>query len=277
MLLCVDRDFAEIFFKRSRNLPIRIFGRARRVEHHPWNVERPSVPIASNLSRTKTTRAPGAELSERHAVGHAAADVNNAALIGRSNHLLAQHRSEIARMEAIADLRPAAIESDIIERPVTQPRVAPIAEDPLIGSTKLTGAGQDSATIDPNRKIKTRAVLESEAFRSELGAAVKRHRRSGRIIFRNAINAEARRELLICDGAICAVKFFNFQAAQLRNRIDAARAEQNESRTVPLAVFQNVDRAKQVMFDVLTTAGSAIDTAEHTGICRRVDDPVCAG
>jgi len=86
---------------------------------------------------------------------------------------------EIARMQAIADLRSAAIESDITERPLTQPRVDPIAEDSLIGPTKLTSAGQDSAAIDPNRKVKTCAVLESEAFRSELRAPVKRHRRNG--------------------------------------------------------------------------------------------------
>ena len=77
------------------------------------------------------------------------------------------------RVKAIPNLQAASVEADVFERAVAKPRVDPETEDSLIGPAELPGTGQNSAPIDPNRKIKRGAVLQSKTFRSDFRAAIK--------------------------------------------------------------------------------------------------------
>src|ERR1700686_5138282 len=149
-------------------------------------------------------------------------------------------------MQAIADLVSAPAESNVGERPLPKPCVNPVAKNPLVGPAKLARTRQNAAAIDPHRKVEIHPVLQSQTFRSELRAAVERHRRRYRVIFRNAVCRYALWKILIRHGPVRAGKFLHFQAAQLRYGINAARAQQTETRAMSLAVFEQVNCADQV-------------------------------
>ena len=59
-----------------------------------------------------------------------------------------------------------------------------------------------------------------------------------------------------------------------RDGVDAARAEENETGAVSLAVFEEIDGAAEVVFDELARAGFAVDAGEDAGVGGGVDDPI---
>src|SRR5581483_9044241 len=63
-------------------------------------------------------------------------------------------------------------------------------------------------------------------------------------------------------------------AGQRGNRVDAAGAQEDEACLVPLAVFEQVQRAIQVVLDQLTAAGTPIDAGEDTWIGGGINDPI---
>ena len=71
-----------------------------------------------------------------------------------------------------------------------------------------------------------------------------------------------------------AVLFHHGQAGERGNGINAAGAEQNETRFVPFAQFEHVERRREIMIEHLATADLAVHTREHAGIGRRIDDPI---
>jgi hypothetical protein len=76
-------------------------------------------------------------------------------------------------METIPDLVAHAVKADVLKRPLVQIRIDPESEDPLVGPTKLAGAREHAATIDPDRKIEGAPVFERQIFGSELGRPIK--------------------------------------------------------------------------------------------------------
>lgn len=64
------------------------------------------------------------------------------------------------------------------------------------------------------------------------------------------------------------------KSGKRRDGVDAARAEENETGAVSLAVFEEIDRAAEVVFDELARAGFAVDAGEDAGVGGGVDDPV---
>ena len=77
-------------------------------------------------------------------------------------------------METVAHLESGAVEAIVAERTASGVGVNPEAEDALLGSAELSGAGEHSTAIDPHRQVVGVAVFEGESFRSELGGAVER-------------------------------------------------------------------------------------------------------
>lgn len=67
---------------------------------------------------------------------------------------------------------------------------------------------------------------------------------------------------------------FDGERGEGRDRVDAARAEENEAGAVGLAELEHVDRAAQVVLDELAGTGLAIYASEDAGVGGGVDDPI---
>src|SRR6266849_10104184 len=85
--------------------------------------------------------------------------------------------SEVSGMQRIAHLKSPATESQILERAPCGVRVQPIGKNALLGRTKLPGARQHSATVDPDWHPKSRRVFLCQMFRCQLCRSVKRNGR----------------------------------------------------------------------------------------------------
>ena len=64
------------------------------------------------------------------------------------------------------------------------------------------------------------------------------------------------------------------KGGERRDGVDAARAEENETGAVVFAVFEEVDRAAEVVFDELARAGFAVDAGQDARVGGGVDNPV---
>jgi hypothetical protein len=103
---------------------------------------------------------PRGKLFERHGIRESAGKVNDTRLIiSAMVNLAKQYRSEITWVEAVTHLKTGSTEPDVAKRSAGHPTVNPIRKNSLIGFSKLPRAGQDAATIDPNRKTKSFAVF----------------------------------------------------------------------------------------------------------------------
>jgi hypothetical protein len=78
--------------------------------------------------------------------------------------LFLEEGKQVSRMKAVSNLRAAAIEADIFQGLLIFPRTDPKGEDPLIGSTELASARQNTATVDPNRKPESFGILQRKKF-----------------------------------------------------------------------------------------------------------------
>ncbi len=114
--------------------------------------------------------------------------------LGFTGELLFEERHEVAGMETIADLIATPAKADVFKRAAAEVGVEPIGEDALVGTAELAGAGEDAATVDPNRKIEGLAVFEGEGFAREFRRTVEGNGRCGREFFRDAGGARARRK-----------------------------------------------------------------------------------
>src|SRR3954454_24293629 len=106
-------DFFQNLRERCLHLPAPLFSGASRVEHHPWNIENARCSFDADHPWSKPLRAPRAQLSERHAVVYATAQVDDWIPVGRPFYLLQQYRREIARVQTIAHLVAFAVETDV--------------------------------------------------------------------------------------------------------------------------------------------------------------------
>ena len=70
------------------------------------------------------------------------------------------------------------------------------------------------------------------------------------------------------------VLYYDRNIGQRPDRIDTARAQQNESRAVPLCQFQEVNGSVEIMLNQLPAAGRPIYAGEHAWIGSGVDDPI---
>ena len=82
--------------------------------------------------------------------------------------LFLKEGKQVSRMKAVANLGTATIEADIFQGLLFFPGTDPKGEDSLIGSTELASAGQNTATVDPNRKPKSFGVFQRKKFRASL-------------------------------------------------------------------------------------------------------------
>jgi hypothetical protein len=106
------------------------------------------------------TRTPRRKLFKGHRIRESAGKVDDARLIiSAMVYLAKQNRSEITRVEAVANLQTRSTEPDVAKRATGHPAVNPIRKNSLVGFSKLTGAGENTAPIDPDRKPKSFAVF----------------------------------------------------------------------------------------------------------------------
>src|SRR6266852_5420706 len=83
---------------------------------------------------------------------------------------------EVSGMERIPYLKSPATESQILERASRGVCVQPVGKNALLGRTKLPGARQHPATVDPDWHLKSRRVFLCQMFRCQLCRTVKRNR-----------------------------------------------------------------------------------------------------
>ena len=119
----------------------------------------------------------------------------------------------------------------------------PIGEDALLGRAKLSGSCQHPTAVDPDRHLKSGGVLLRQAFRRQLGRAVKRNRSLGAKAFSDAGQTNRCRPRLPFVESKGRRLRTQWQLRQSRNRIDAAGAQENEAGTRGAAIFQQIDRA----------------------------------
>src|SRR5689334_3808031 len=119
--------------------------------------------------------APGAELFQRSALAHAAADIQESrGFPVRLLDLFGDKRDKVASVEAITDLKAGAFEADVLERSARAPGMNPKGENSLINLAELACAGEDAATIDEHWQVEGLSVFQRQKFRCTLGAAVER-------------------------------------------------------------------------------------------------------
>src|SRR5262249_8935104 len=141
--------------------------------------------------------------------------------------LALEQRNEVARVETVAHLMAVATEADVRERPATAPGVDPEREDPLVRPPELPGAGEDAAAIDPDREPERLAVLEREDLGRALRAAVERQRRLDAEGFAHARVAQSSREVLVASEPKRGAARLDSHVGERRDRVNAARAEQD--------------------------------------------------
>lgn len=140
------RDFIQNLLQRGLRLPVPLPRSQCGIQHHPRNVERAGTGIFSNIVLTETRTAPIRKLRERPAAGSTATEVLHAHLASAiTPHLREQHRDEITRMQAVANLAALAVEADVSQRTSAQMGIDPKLKDTLVGFAKLSSASQHAA------------------------------------------------------------------------------------------------------------------------------------
>src|SRR5450432_901228 len=140
-------------------------------------------------------------------------------------------------MKTIPGLMSCTAESDIFQRRTSQVSVDPKGKDPLFGATKLSRAGEHAAPVDPDREFEGFTVFKRDAFRGQLRASVEGKRWRRWKILRDAVGACPAGKQTIVIGFKSIALWHDRNIRQRPDRIDTARAQQNESGAVPLGQF----------------------------------------
>ena len=154
--------------------------------------------------------------------------------------LFLKEGKQVSRMKAVTNLGATAIEADIFQGLLFFPGTDPKGEDSLIGSAELTSAGQNTATVDPNRKPESFGILQRKKFRASLRGSVKGCGGRGRKDFGNPFfgQADFRAKGFWAKNALDRL---DWQGSEGRDGVDTACAHQNESGAVLLAKLQHLD------------------------------------
>lgn len=128
-------------------------------------------------------------------------------------------------MQAVPDLMPLSLESGIAEGAAGNPRVDPVAENPLIGLTKLPGPCKYSTTVDPDGKVKGESILQSEQFGASLGTTVERDRWLCGKLFGYSLVAKMWNPVA-ADRVKCPVPNLNTESGKWRYGINPAGAQE---------------------------------------------------
>src|SRR2546430_3340614 len=183
-------------------------------------------PVPRSVFQNACT--PRAQLSQRHSrTGTAGYVLHALDLPIRRLHLLPDKPRHISRMQAVAHLISVSIKTNIPKWLPSQIRVNPKGKDTLVGSTELTSTRKHPATIDPDRQTKSLTILEGEYFRSEFCGSVKRERRCGGEVLRDAFARQTCNRTGIELGTIGLVFDGEGQADEGRDRIHTAGAKQD--------------------------------------------------
>ena len=253
----VRGDLLEDGEERRLRLPAPHPRGLRRVEDDPGDVERARRRVRGDGMGAEALVAPVGQLPERHRRVHAAAEVHHPVrrrdLRGRK--LRGEQRREVLRVEAVAHLVAGAAESDVLEGPPAQVAVDPVAEDALVRPAELAGAREDAAAVDEDRQVEGVAVFQGQRLARELGRSVEGNGRRGGKRLRDPEGPEARRAAPSSRDGRPRPPRTTREAGEGRDAVDAACAEENEARPVPLAEFQQVDRPAEVVLDHLARAG----------------------
>jgi hypothetical protein len=186
---------------------------------------------------------------------------------------------QIARVEAVADLVALAIEADVAEGSAAEVAVDPIREDALVGSAELTGTGHDTAAVDENFEAERLAVFQREHFAGKFCGSVERDRRLCGKFLADAEGRETGNRRLESGNfwRVGVVANFNRKGSKWRDRVDPAGAEQNKGCLAGFAEFQQINGAKEVVFDQLARTGLSIHPGKHAGICGGIDHGIDCG
>ena len=140
------------------------------IQDHPRDVEGAVFGFGGDIVATEALVAPGGELTEGPCGLGSAGEIKDSLSGGElslGEDLVEDQGGQIARVEAVADLVALTIEADVAQRSTAEVAVDPIGEDALVGSTELTGAGHDAATVDENLEAERLAVFQREHFAGE--------------------------------------------------------------------------------------------------------------
>ncbi len=276
----VGGDFFEDGGGGGRRAPSPEAGGFGGIEYHPRDVEGAGLWVGGDGVGAEGVVAPIGELAERPGGGGTAGEIGDAVGGGECGRgeLFGEERGEVARVEAIADLVAVATEADVAERALAEVGVQPVGEDALIGAAELAGPSEDAAAVDEDGEVERGAVFEGEGFAGEFGGAVEGDGGGGGKFLGDAGGADAAGETgRGGDGAEGVLVDFDGECGEGRDRVDAARGEQNKTGAVGLAELEHVDRAPEVVLDELAGTGLAIDASEDAGIGGGVDDPIDGG
>jgi hypothetical protein len=143
------------------------------IEYEPWDVVRPLVGDGTDRMVTNFTATPAGELSKRSGRRWSPGDVEG--LQGgdaRAVELNIDERCEVTWMQAIPHLMPMSSKTNVVQRLPVGPLSNPPCENPLIGSTKLATAGEDSAAVHKDRDPGIGGIFPSERFAGNFGGTI---------------------------------------------------------------------------------------------------------
>ena len=75
-------------------------------------------------------------------------------------------------MQAIAGLKPHALEANVFEWRAAQVSIDPVGKNSLIRSPELARSRQHAAAINPNGKIKGVPIFQGKNLRRELASSI---------------------------------------------------------------------------------------------------------
>jgi hypothetical protein len=187
--------------------------------------------------------------------------------------LFLEERKQVSWMKAVTNLRATAIEADIFQGLLFLPGTDPKGEDSLIGSTELACACQNTAAVDPNRKLESLGVLQRKKFRASLRGSVEGCRGRCGEEFGNPFfgQSDFRAKGFGAKGSLDRL---NGQGSEGRDGVDAACAHKDESRTVLLAKLQHLNGSDQIVIQQIEVGHLPARSCQDTGFGGTVDDPI---
>lgn len=247
------------------------------VEDQPSDVHGAVGAVADGVrAARKAVVAPSGEFGEGEAVEQSAADVAEAGLgrrAGASLHLLDEKAGEVLRVKGVSDLQAVTAEAEVAQGAFFTPGVDPVGDDALIRAAELAGAGEDAATVDPDREPESGVVFEGQLLRAELAGAIQRERCLGGKGFGEAHVGNAR----VIGGPIHPEALTIRDEGDVPEGLDAVNArgaEHEEAGVSRSAEFKHVEGANEVVFEQLPAAGATVESGEDAGVGSGVDEPV---
>lgn len=248
------------------------------IQNHPRDIERATFWFGNNLMVTKAFVAPSGQLPEGHrgfgSAGEIKDSVGGGKFLGEED-LVENERGQVAWVEAVADLMPFSIEADVAEWSPAEMAVDPVGEDALVRAAELARAGHDAAAVDENREAKCLPVFQREHFAGEFRGSVEGdgwlrgksfvHSRRGET-GRPCLGGKIGHEGVVLD--------LHGKIREGWDRINSAGAEQDKGGLAGFAEFEQVDCAKEVVFDQLARAGFSIHSSQNTWIRGGVNERI---